>query len=144
MSSARHRGSATIIARGPSAFTICEPVVGDDVSRKRRLKITERTQAVVEDQFRRFREKFGRDPGPDDPVFFDPDCDQPTPLTLERLMPAAVAAMERAGTPAEVIYAYVKTDGLLIPEEDRHLWSQEELALWDAAIEGYFSGEDLQ
>jgi hypothetical protein len=28
-----------------------------------------------------FREKFGRDPGPDDPVFFDPDADEPTPLS---------------------------------------------------------------
>jgi hypothetical protein len=28
--------------------------------------------------------KFGRDPGPNDPVFFDPDKDVPTPIDMER------------------------------------------------------------
>ena len=129
---------------GARRFHPCEPIVEEGLPRKRRLKITEHTHAVVEEQFRRFRERFGRDPGPDDAVFFDPECDHPTALTLRRLTPAAVAAMERAGTPPEIIYAYVKTEGLLITESSRHLWSEEELALWDEAIEAYFSGEDLQ
>jgi hypothetical protein len=29
---------------------------------------------------RDFRERFGRDPGPDDPVFFDPTAEEPRPL----------------------------------------------------------------
>jgi hypothetical protein len=32
--------------------------------------------ALLEAQTRRFEEKFGRPPGPDDPLFFDPDADQ--------------------------------------------------------------------
>ena len=28
-----------------------------------------------------FVKKFGREPGPTDPVFFDPHCDIPTPLS---------------------------------------------------------------
>ena len=31
-------------------------------------------------QRKAFIEKFGREPGPDDPVFFDPDKDVPTPI----------------------------------------------------------------
>jgi hypothetical protein len=37
-------------------------------------------QEAFEANLQAFREKFGRDPGPDDPVFFDPDADEPTPL----------------------------------------------------------------
>ena len=33
---------------------------------------------ALQEQFRLFREKFGRDPKPDEPIFFDPDQDQPT------------------------------------------------------------------
>lgn len=31
-----------------------------------------------------FIEKFGRETGPDDPVFFDPDADEPRELDTER------------------------------------------------------------
>src|SRR5688500_13083409 len=34
-------------------------------------------QEALQDNLRAFREKFGRDPGPDDPMFFDPDADDP-------------------------------------------------------------------
>jgi len=40
---------------------------------------------ILQEQRRAFIEKFGREPGPSDPVFFDPDCETPTPLTEERL-----------------------------------------------------------
>jgi hypothetical protein len=39
-----------------------------------KVAITERTRAILEAQQQRFREKVGRDPGPSDPVFFDPDA----------------------------------------------------------------------
>jgi hypothetical protein len=31
-----------------------------------------------------FVEKFGREPGPNDPVFFDPDADTPQPFPCEK------------------------------------------------------------
>lgn len=46
----------------------------------RYVKITPRMQEIVESQLQRFREKFGRDPGPNDPVFFDPDAAEPVPI----------------------------------------------------------------
>jgi len=44
-----------------------------------KVEITERTRAILEAQQQRFREKFGRDAGPNDPVFFDPDAAEPSP-----------------------------------------------------------------
>ena len=39
----------------------------------------------MEERRAAFRKKFGRDPGPGDPVFFDPDADTPTAITPERM-----------------------------------------------------------
>jgi hypothetical protein len=36
-----------------------------------------------------FRVKFGREPGPDDPVFFDPEADDPRRLGLEKALLSA-------------------------------------------------------
>lgn len=36
---------------------------------------------MMERQAGRFREKFGRDPRPEEPIFFDPDADEPRPVT---------------------------------------------------------------
>jgi len=40
--------------------------------------MTPRGEAILRDRLKQFREKFGRDPGPGDPVFFDPSKDEPT------------------------------------------------------------------
>jgi hypothetical protein len=36
---------------------------------------------AFDEQIFAFRAKFGRDPGPDDPLIFDPHADEPTPLS---------------------------------------------------------------
>jgi len=41
--------------------------------------------SILQEQRRAFIEKFGREPGPSDPVFFDPRFDKPTPLTEDSL-----------------------------------------------------------
>ncbi|MFD9860756.1 hypothetical protein [Streptomyces alboflavus] len=43
-----------------------------------------------------FRQKFGRDPGPDDPMFFDPDADEPTPMTKRHVDDMLLDMAERA------------------------------------------------
>jgi hypothetical protein len=45
-----------------------------------------------------FREKFGRDPGPDDPVFFDPEADQPRPLPQAKIDQMVSLAEELGAT----------------------------------------------
>ena len=36
---------------------------------------------IAKVRFELFRERFGRDPGPDEPLLFDPDKEQPTAAT---------------------------------------------------------------
>lgn len=83
-----------------------------------------------------FRAKFGRDPGPHDPVFFDPDADSPRPIPAVKLEAVTVTAMEDAGVPPEFIYAYQQT-GLIVTEENRHVLDAEDLAEWNDAIDRY-------
>jgi hypothetical protein len=70
---------------------------------------------VLESQRKAFIKKFGREPGPDDPVFFDPDLPTPTKLDRDETRAATLTAMRKAGTPAHLVYAYEKT-GFLVNE----------------------------
>ncbi len=66
--------------------------------------MTPRVEEVMKRQLEAFRKKFGRDPGPDEPVFFDPDEDEPTPMRNPQAQ--VLAAMEKANLPPEIAYAY--------------------------------------
>jgi hypothetical protein len=50
-------------------------------------------------QRKAFRRKFGRDWQPNDPVFFDPDKDEPAFISEEKMMGDLLSAMRKAGTP---------------------------------------------
>jgi hypothetical protein len=41
---------------------------------------------ALESQLDRFRQKFGREPGADDPVFFDPDADTPVAMNPDTVV----------------------------------------------------------
>ena len=66
--------------------------------------MTPRMKELLEQQLERFRKKFGRDPGPGDPVFFDPDADEPT--RMPDITDEVLAAMQRADLPPEFAYAF--------------------------------------
>jgi hypothetical protein len=72
-------------------------------------------EQALEEQLRAFRARFGRDPGPDDPLFFDPDADEPRPLNRVAVEAGMVDAMERAGVSPAQIYAFQQTG--IIPVE---------------------------
>ena len=74
-------------------------------SRVTKVAITERTREILENQRLRFREKFGRDSGPSDPVFFDPDAPEPVPMSAVMVQAETIEAMRKAGTPPQIIYA---------------------------------------
>jgi SEC-C motif len=84
---------------------------------------------VLEKQHQKFVERFGRDPGPEDKIFFD------LPPT-EHIEHEMVEAMKAAGLEPAIIHAYEKT-GRLVTEENQHLLSEMDLAEWQAAIEEY-------
>lgn len=87
-------------------------------------------------QKRAFEKKFGRNPGPGDPVFFGPDADTPLPITSERIESEILSAMKSAELPAELIYAFKKS-GILLMESRRGEYHPDDVAAWNAAIDEY-------
>ena len=73
-------------------------------SRRRKKKLprgvvpmTPRVHEALLEQRKAFIEKFGREPGPNDPVFFDPDKDVPTPIDPARIDADLEKAIRDAG-----------------------------------------------
>ncbi|MGH7265315.1 MAG: hypothetical protein ACREMB_10740, partial [Candidatus Rokuibacteriota bacterium] len=91
---------------------------------------------LLERQREAFREKFGRDPGPNDPVSFDPKADTPQALDPDDLVATIAAAMEQAGLDPAKIHACRRT-GMLITTDNLAQWSAEDLAEWQAAVDEY-------
>jgi hypothetical protein len=64
---------------------------------KKGSKIDKELAEAMEQQLKNFKEKFGREMGPDDAIFFDPDCDVPTPFTEAKLKKELIEAARKAG-----------------------------------------------
>ena len=54
---------------------------------------------VLHEQHAAFVVKYGREPGPDDPLLFDLAADSPQDLTDEKLAEIVRAALQRSGSP---------------------------------------------
>ena len=66
-------------------------------------------------QHDRFIEKFGREPTAKDPIFFDPDCDVPTPLAEAKLKRGLIEAARKAGLDVDKIlraFGFEDEDGV--------------------------------
>ena len=87
-------------------------------------------KTMLEGQRQKFIEKYGREPGAADPVFFDMP-------PLEQVEFQMVKAMKEAGLDPAFIYAFEKTGGLLVTEQNKHLISDKDLVAWQDAIEAY-------
>ena len=61
------------------------------------VPMTPRVSEALLEQRKAFIDKFCREPGPDDPVFFDPDQDLPTPIDPLRLDADLEKAIRDAG-----------------------------------------------
>ena len=90
-------------------------------------------KAALDAQVRAFERKFGRPPEPDEPIFFDPDADQPQPMPLVGLEQAGTDMLEAAGICDAWIYAYQHADGLL-PRPDGGFNSDKDRRDWDTAV----------
>jgi len=88
-----------------------------------------------------FAHKFGRLPQGDDPVFFDPEADKPHSLPASGMQRLLLEAMLENGTPPQIIYAYCRT-GFAVSDKNRRAYPQEQLSLWDTAINEYFAFGD--
>ncbi len=103
--------------------------------RKRSIDPEVEVERLLRAQLKAFRKKFGRDPLPGEPVFFDPDEDEPTETTEERLREDMLEML--ADEPPDVVYAYAET-GLLILDGPDARYPPEDVAEWKDAIDEYF------
>lgn len=105
---------------------------------RRLIELAPGIQPLIEELFLRFCEKFGREPGPEDPIFFDPEAESPIPLTAEKLNKLWTQLVQewlaaKQITP-EMAYAMIKT-GLAVTNDNKDLLSKAELDEWTHAIE---------
>src|SRR5437764_15474240 len=90
---------------------------------------------VYREQTASFRRKFGREMGPDDPFFFDPDAETPqfrAPYQGWYAIDQMALIMEQAGVDPATIYAFKKTRGLF-PTREGSLTTGE-MKQWTCAI----------
>jgi hypothetical protein len=91
---------------------------------------------AIADARKDFIAKFGREPLEGEPLIFDPDFDTPTPYTDEKMTAMMIEAMEAAGIPGHLIYAYRKT-GMMMGPDNADLWMPADIDEWNAAIAEY-------
>ncbi len=85
-----------------------------------------------------FREKFGRDMGPDDPFFFDPSSEIPQfrgAADGELAVAFIAELMSQVGLDPSLIYAFKRTGGLFptLPGI-----TEDEMDEWNAALNEYY------
>ena len=73
--------------------------------KKKTIKMSPELARMIQEQLAAFKERFGREAGPEDPVFFDPDADIPQPISEEKLRRVVVHAAEQAGLDPELVLA---------------------------------------
>jgi hypothetical protein len=93
------------------------------------VPVSDDVAEVLRVQRQKFIDRFGQEPGPDDPIFFD----LPHPEHVEHMM---AEDMKAAGIDPAIIFAFEKT-GRLVTEDNQHLIPENDLAAWDAAIQEY-------
>jgi hypothetical protein len=84
---------------------------------------------ILQRQREKFIARYGREPGPDDPIFFDAQSD-------DEYDAAVTKAMKQAGVAPEVIYTFRKT-GRIITQENAKFVPAAALEAWQHAIDEY-------
>ena len=105
-------------------------------TKKKPPRVAEAARPPLKKQIALFRKKFGRDPRPDEPLFFDPAADVPRRLQLEPMEADIVKAMKEANIHPRLIYAFEKTGRLLSAATLKKL-SEADRAEWHAALAQY-------
>jgi len=93
---------------------------------------------ALQNQLQRFRDKFGREPGPEDPLFFNPDKDEPTFMDPEKgradYYAEVHAAFAKAGLDPAIADAWEELD-YIVTESNQHTFTAMEVQAWEEAVE---------
>jgi hypothetical protein len=100
------------------------------------VRMTPEVHDMLLRQREAFRKKFGRDPGPGDPFFFDPNADEPTPMSSVAMEAEVLAGMQKADLSPAFAYAYKKT-GLIGVEGLIDGWPADRRKEWNDAVKEY-------
>jgi hypothetical protein len=103
------------------------------------IPIDRETREAISKQEQLFREKFGREPGPEDPLFFDPDASTPQFCGAEsqdKAWTAILHAAVESGIDPAIVYAMNKT-GRIVTKDNAQFLTDAELQEWNDAIDGY-------
>ncbi|GGQ13196.1 hypothetical protein BKA00_006426 [Actinomadura coerulea] len=89
-------------------------------------------QDVVEKAAQQFRAKFGREIGPDAPVSFDPDADEPVPIDEQKMVAEVREQAERMDGPVMRMHMLAFAEfGYVVAEMNQHAFSAHEVdAYW--------------
>jgi len=105
----------------------------------KKVPMSPETEKLMKKQLKAFRKKFHRDPGPEDPVFFNPEADTPEPMpepVASSMLASILEAARDANIRPEILYAMKKT-GRIVTAQNAQYLTPEELAEWDAAIDEF-------
>jgi hypothetical protein len=102
----------------------------------RSVPVTPKMTEIVEMQRQKFIARFGREPAPDDEIFFDMP-------PLEQLEHETVEAMKKAGLDPAFIYAYEQT-GLIVSQDNMKMLTDMQLADWHTAVEEYRAMQEVE
>jgi len=106
---------------------------------KKTIPIDHATAEAIAQQQQLFREKFGREPGPEDPLFFDPDSAVPEFLSAEsqeKTWRALVQAAGESGMDPALVYAMNKT-GRIVTKENMRFLTDADIQEWNDAVDEY-------
>lgn len=133
----RQRSNTTVF---PSRSSHVERVVFDDEGRTIHLTRSggDEMRAGIEGIKSEFREQFGRDMQPGDPLFWDTSRSEPAPMDEEVLAEMLVEAMEKSGFSAAYVHAY-RECGIIVTQENQELIDPDDLEAFFAAMDEYNS-----
>ncbi|MFF8645096.1 hypothetical protein [Streptomyces sp. NPDC015345] len=94
------------------------------------------TRKLLELQVDSFRQKFGREPGPGDPLIFDLDASEPTPITredIDRMMLDMAGMAEELGIDPVFFHAGREV-GYMVTEENQDMFTKAEVLAYSRAV----------
>jgi hypothetical protein len=103
------------------------------------IPINHETAEIIAQQKKSFREQFGREPGPDDPLFFESSVAVPQFLSdesIDEILKSLLQAAGDSGIDPAIVYAMNKT-GRIVTETNVHFLTDAEFQEWNDAVDEY-------